>query len=71
MVRTKRWKYIYYGSGEAELYDLRDDPRERHDLASDPGHMPIVDELQRRLLTWLITADDVDQLAPRWLIPKS
>ena len=29
MVRTKRWKYIYYGSGEAELYDLRDDPRER------------------------------------------
>ena len=70
MVRTRRWKYIYYGSGVAELYDLRDDPRERHDLASDPGHKPIVDDLQRRLLTWLITADEVDQIAPRWLIPK-
>ena len=70
MVRTKRWKYIYYGSGSAELYDLRDDPQERHDLASDPGHKPIIDDMQRRLLNWLITADEVDQIAPRWLIPR-
>ena len=70
MVRTRRWKYIYYGSGAAELYDLQNDPQERRDLASDPGHKAIVDDLQRRLLNWLITADEVDQIAPRWLIPK-
>jgi arylsulfatase A-like enzyme len=70
MVRTRRWKYNYYGDGAAELYDLQNDPRERQDLASDPGHKPIVDDLQRRLLHWLTTADEVDQIAPRWLIPQ-
>lgn len=68
MVRTKRWKYNYYCDGSAELYDLERDPRERHNLAADPGHKAVVDDLKDRLLRWLITADEVDQIAPRWLI---
>jgi choline-sulfatase len=71
MVRTRRWKYIYYVDGPTELYDLMEDPHERRNLAPDLAHKPIVDDLQRRLLHWLITADEVDQIAPRWLIPES
>jgi arylsulfatase A-like enzyme len=70
MVRTSRWKYNYYGDGYDELYDLQNDPGERHSLAADPAHKPVVDELRGRLLNWLITADETDQIQPRWLIPK-
>ena len=70
MVRTRRWKYNYYGDGYDELYDLQNDPGERHSLAADPAHKPVVDELRGRLLHWLITADETDQIQPRWLIPK-
>ena len=70
MVRTRRWKYNYYGDGYAELYDLQADPGERHDLSADPAHKPVVDDLRGRLLNWLITADETDQIQPRWLIPK-
>ena len=68
MVRTRRWKYNYYANGQAELYDLQNDPHEQHNLAADPAHKPVVEELSKRLLDWLITADETDQIAPRWLI---
>jgi N-acetylglucosamine-6-sulfatase len=32
-IRTERWKYVEYVRGAAELYDLRDDPGELHNLA--------------------------------------
>ena len=69
MVRTARWKYIYYGDDYAELYDLENDPHEQHNLASDPAQKTIVDEMKQRILNWLITADEADQIAPRWVIP--
>ena len=68
-VRTARWKYNYYPEGYAELYDLQNDPHEQHNLSGDPAHKAIVDEMQQRLLLWLTTADEVDQIAPRWLVP--
>jgi arylsulfatase A-like enzyme len=68
MVRTDRWKYIYYPEGYAELYDLQTDPHERHNLASDPAEQPVVDDMKTRLLQWLCTADEPDQIQPRWLI---
>ncbi len=69
MVRTARWKYNYYCDGSAELYDLANDPQEQHNLASDPAHKSVVDEMKQRLLNWLVTADEADQIAPRWVIP--
>jgi arylsulfatase A-like enzyme len=70
MVRTRRWKYNYYPDGYEELYDLQNDRQERHNLAEDPAHKPVVDDLRQRLLNWLITADEVDQIAPRWMLPE-
>ncbi len=68
MVRTKRWKYVYYPDGDAELYDLENDPREKHNIAKEPAQKAVVDEMKDRLLNWMITADEADQIAPRWLI---
>ena len=68
MVRTPRWKYNFYPDGYAELYDLVNDPHEENSLADDPAQKPVVDEMRYRLLKWLITADESDQIAPKWLV---
>ena len=69
MVRTRRYKYNYYPEGFAELYDLENDPREQRNLHGDPKYQEIEQAMKDRLLQWLITADEVDQIAPRWLRP--
>jgi len=69
MVRTLNWKFNYYAEGYAELYDLRKDSGETKNLADSPEHREIVLEMKERLLHWLISADETDQIAPRWLRP--
>lgn len=66
MVRTGRWKLNYYASGEGELYDLAEDPSEEVNLFDDPGRAGVKNELKDRILHWLMTADETDQIAPRW-----
>ncbi len=69
MVRTKRWKFNWYGNGQLELYDLRDDPGENTNLAYESAHAPVVAEMKDRLLRFLVVADEEDQIAPRWWRP--
>lgn len=69
MVRTRRWKYVYYPEGYEELYDLEADPLEMTNLADDPEQRERIYEMKDRLLHWLTTADEADQIAPRWLRP--
>ena len=55
-VRTDEWKYIHYPHGNgspdkhlAELYDLKSDPEERHNLIAKPEHAAKLKELQAEL----------------------
>lgn len=66
MVRTDRWKYCYYVGHGDELYDIAADAEETVNLAGDPAHQGTVRDMRDALLNWLITADEADQIAPRW-----
>jgi arylsulfatase A-like enzyme len=50
-VRTNDWKYIRYPEIEAyseQLFDLKSDPREEHNLAGDPAHAQMLSRLRGR-----------------------
>ncbi len=68
MIRTDRYKYNYYPEGFAELYDLQEDPLEQHNLADDPQRAATVAELKGRILDWLITSTETDQIARKWMV---
>jgi arylsulfatase A-like enzyme len=68
MVRTERWKLNYYPGNGGELYDLSNDPGETRNLYTDPAQTKVVVDLRQRILDWMITADETEQIAPRWLI---
>jgi arylsulfatase A-like enzyme len=52
MVRTRRWKLIYYNGFRPQLFDLDNDPQELCDLGEDPNYQSICDELTVYLLSW-------------------
>ena len=54
-VRTDRYKYIYYWGvwDTEELYDLKNDPHEMHNLINEPSLQDVVRELNNDLFTWL------------------
>ena len=66
MIRTARWKMNYYSGHGGELYDLASDPGEERNLYTDAGQRARLSELKARLLDFLITSDETDQIAPRW-----
>jgi len=48
-VRTDRYLYANYGTGEQELYDLRNDPFELQNAAGNPAYAPVKAALQSLL----------------------
>jgi arylsulfatase A-like enzyme len=55
MVRTPEWKFIDNSrdlSGSFELYDMRNDPKEERNLASEPRHRDLIREFGRQLTAW-------------------
>ena len=48
-LRTYRYVYVEYVTGERELYDLRRDPNELQSVHDDPAYAPIQAELASRL----------------------
>jgi len=68
MARDSRYKYIWYGSGEEELYNLQEDPHEWFNLADDPDHGDVRRRMRDRLFEWHVrTEDPLDPLSIRQL----
>ena len=57
-VRTSDWRYTRYPNGTGEqLFHLAEDPDEQHNLAADPAHAAVRNELRDRLLDLVILQD--------------
>jgi len=52
MVRSDRWKYVFYEGFKSQLFDLESDPSELTDRAADPSCQGILDEHRDRLFHW-------------------
>jgi arylsulfatase A-like enzyme len=57
-IRERHWRYIWYGTGEEELYDHRTDPHEQHNRATDADCAQEKTRLKMRLLEWLALTED-------------
>ena len=59
LLRTQRWAYMESADGEAELYDMRADPKQFTNLVGAPEHGATVETLAGELqakLTGLVRA---------------
>lgn len=59
MIRTAAWKYVHrFPYGPHELYDLANDPDERHNLIAEEAPQPMRQELQAELERWFVRYAD-------------
>ncbi|MDD9268854.1 sulfatase-like hydrolase/transferase [Paenibacillus sp. GCM10023248] len=58
MIRTREWKYVWNCTDVDELYDLRSDPHELHNVIGHPGSRRITAELRKRLYHILLADGD-------------
>ncbi len=52
MIRTERYKYIKRSDKKDELYDLKNDPKERKNVINDKQYREVQIDLQQHLQTW-------------------
>ena len=58
MVRTQSWKYVHDAQGDRdELYDLRADPWELHNVVDVADHAAVLADLRLRLADWSIETE--------------
>lgn len=59
-IRWENWRYVHYpeelfGRETGELYDIKADPHERHNLYESPAHRDVLGLGRKLLLDWIIT----------------
>ncbi len=52
MIRSKKWKYVFYEGFRPQLFDLENDPRELVDRGADPALASVRAEYDERLFEW-------------------
>lgn len=52
MIREGEWKFTYWLNDISELYNLKSDPKELHNLAAEPEHRSRVERMRQQLLAW-------------------
>ncbi|MBT3342844.1 MAG: sulfatase-like hydrolase/transferase [Gemmatimonadetes bacterium] len=57
-VVTDRWRFVYNGFDYDELYDLASDPGQMLNLARDPEHGPVVEQMYRRIWDFGLAHDE-------------
>ena len=55
MVRSESWKYVYYEKFAPQLFDLKSDPKELHDLGTSEAHETVREEMKDRLFRWALS----------------
>jgi arylsulfatase A-like enzyme len=63
------WKFLFDMQGQGQLYDLRQDPWELHNLYGQPGYADVERDLLARLLTWTLRVQDSLPYPPKPRIP--
>jgi arylsulfatase A-like enzyme len=58
MLRTERYKFVYYPHDSDELYDEQEDPWELTNLAEALAWQDLREQLQEEMLVWMQRADD-------------
>jgi arylsulfatase A-like enzyme len=58
IVVTERYKYVAAIFDGDELYDLREDPHELHNLVNSPAHADVCREMRQRLIDHIEKTDD-------------
>lgn len=67
-IRERDFRYVWYGTGEEELYDEQADPHELNNLAGNPAYAETKNRLKMRLMEWhVLTEDPLDPHALREL----
>jgi hypothetical protein len=67
-LRDEAFRYVWYATGEEELYDLSADPSEQHNVASDPAYGEALNDCRWRLGRWHMRSEDpLDPLSVRQL----
>jgi N-acetylglucosamine-6-sulfatase len=58
-VRTNKYKYMtFHGIWDIdELYDIENDPEEKHNLIKSPDHQELIKDLNGRVYAWLESTD--------------
>jgi choline-sulfatase len=59
MMRTLDYKLVRRPLGVSELYDLREDPRELHNVYDDPAYADVRAEMTSQMLDWYVHTSDV------------
>ncbi len=59
MCRTQTHKYVKRFYEQDELYDLKNDPQELHNIIDDPAYAEVLQQLKERMLDWYMQTCDI------------